>query len=58
MIFIYLTLAVSAFFIGYNFALNRKAKLQFNRKKGVTAIDENLQREYENFLSYDGSEQQ
>ena len=57
MIFLFLLLAVSAFLIGFFFGAYDKPVLK------VAKIDHDdsdiiaLQKEYENFLSYDGTEQ-
>lgn len=58
MLFIYLLVAVTAFLGGYLTALKIKPEISSVRKKGDFAATEKLRREYENFLNYDGSEQQ
>ena len=57
MIFIYLTIAVLSFLVGFLLSSKTKPEIKILRKKGRFAADENLRREYENFLNYDGTEQ-
>lgn len=57
MIFIYLLVAILAFLVGFLFAGKPKPEIKTKHQKGISAITEELRREYENFLNYDGSEQ-
>lgn len=57
MIFIYLLVAVLAFLVGFLLAEKTNPKTKPKSQKGVSAIAEEIRREYENFLNYDGSEQ-
>ena len=56
-VFTIILLSLSAFFLGYtlgnSISLNSPAKQRYLR----TELSENEKREFENFLSYDGSEQ-
>lgn len=57
MIFPFLLLAVSAFLIGFILGCNNHKPQRAARPK--TDYDyEKIQKEYENFLNYDGTEQQ
>ena len=57
MIFIYLLVAVLAFLVGFLLAEKTNPKTKPKSQKEVSAIAEEIRREYENFLNYDGSEQ-
>ena len=57
MIFIYLLVAGLSFAVGFLLGEKPKPLIKPKPKKGTLAATENLRREYENFLNYDGSEQ-
>lgn len=57
MIFLYLLIAVLAFIAGFLSAKSQKPQVKVLRKKGDFGATEQLRREYENFLNYDGTEQ-
>ena len=57
MIVLYILLAVSCFVAGYLLAERKSFKKSGLNKKVKFYNDENLTEEYQNFLSYDGSEQ-
>ena len=58
MIFLYLLIAVLAFLTGWFLGKQRTVKPIYKPvKKGDFGTEENLRKEYENFLNYDGSEQ-
>ncbi len=57
MIFIYLLVAGLSFVVGFLLGEKPKPLIKPKTKKGTLAATENLRREYENFLNYDGSEQ-
>lgn len=58
MIFVYLLIAVLGFSTGWLLSKQNIAKpICKNRKKGDFGTEEKFRKEYENFLSYDGSEQ-
>ena len=56
-IFIYLLVALLAFWAGFLLAGKTQPEIISKRKKGLYATTEDFRREYENFLNYDGSEQ-
>ena len=58
MFILYLFLAVCSFLIGFILGALRKAPTKTVRKPEIDSDLEALQKEYENFLNYDGSMQQ
>ena len=57
MIFIYLTVAFLSFTAGFLLAGNTETEIKIPDEEVNFAATEDLRREYENFLNYDGSEQ-
>lgn len=58
MIFLFMLLAISAFLIGFFLGAYEKPVLKVTDIKGDDSDIIQIQKEYENFLSYDGTEQQ
>ncbi len=58
MIFLFLLLAVSAFLIGFFLGAYEKPVLKVKKNNPDDSDIIALQKEYENFLNYDGTEQQ
>jgi len=57
MIFIYLIVAFLSFTAGFLLAGKTEPEIKFPSEKANFAVTDDLRREYENFLNYDGSEQ-